>query len=158
MFACLKDGIGTGATVTAGRLEAPRVQHEELAIPLETGTMRVPVDDAVGFGEEAQKSILYIKAKSGTVGKADVELAQCKVLPVRIEFANRFAAHVAVNGDNPQPHKSIEDRRVGHVAGMDDQIAALKAVADLFFKPAVRTNEVGVGKNACFDDHGKWVV
>lgn len=158
MFAYLKDGIGAGATVTAGRLEAPRVQHEKFAIPLKTGSMRVPVDDAVGFGEKAKKSILNVKAKAGTMGKADAEPAKGKELPGRIEFTNRFAAHVAVNGDNPQPRKGIEDRRVGHVAGVDDQIAALKTVADLFFKPAVRTNEVGVGKNACFDDHGKWVA
>jgi len=63
-----------------------------------------------------------------------------------------------MHGDDLHSLKDLKDRRAGHVAGMDDDIATLEAVTGLHFKPAVWSKEMGIGKNACSSHFGKGAV
>ena len=104
--------------------------------------MGMAVDHAVGFREDVKKGVFDIQSKAGAMGQAYGKLAKSEKLPWGIAYARLLGTHVAMYGNYLYPLKNIKDRWGCHVAGMDNDIAALETVADLFFKTAVRANKM----------------
>ena len=115
--------------------------------------MRMAVNDAVGLGKKTPETVFDIRAHPSTMGQTDSKSVDLEKLRCGVSIAHRRAAHVAVDGIDRLITKGAENSGLGHVTGMDDDIAGLKTDGGERGETVVWPGKVGVGKDTGSDCH-----
>lgn len=105
------------------------------------------IDYTVSLGKEVPERIFNIRAELCAMGEADGELVKGEQEPFRVTPLDLAIAHIAVNNIDGLAVESLQHRQIGKVAGVDDDIAGLKALFDLLLKTAVWSDQVRVCKH-----------
>jgi len=153
LVAGFEDGVGARGSMPASGLKTSGVEHQYLAVILANRSMGMAVDQAVGFWEKVPCSVFDIRPHAGAVGKADGEPVEGEQQLPGIAGLEDSVAHVAVDGVDGFALEHLEYRRMGQVAGVDNDVTGMEALFDLLFETVVRSLEVRVRKHPCSDQH-----
>lgn len=137
----------------ASGLKTARIEHQYLAVMLANRSMGMAVDQAVGFREKVPCRVFDIRAHAGAVGKAEGEPVEGEQKLPGMAGMESAVAHVAVDGVDGFALEHLEYRRMGQVAGVDNDVTGMETLFDLLFETVVRSLEVRVRKYPCSDQH-----
>jgi hypothetical protein len=91
------------------------------------------------------------------VGEADGAAVEGEQPAFRVAMANSVTAHVAADRIKSFIGKQVQHGLISNVAGMDDNIAGVEALLNLFFELTVRSMTMRIGKYSGVNYHGVWV-
>lgn len=137
---------GAGSAIAAGRLETAWIEEENLPLIMTDRSVGMAVDHTVGLGKEVPDRIFNIRSELCAMGEADGEPVEGEQEPFRMMPFDIAIAHIAMNSIDGLAVKGLQNRQIGKVAGMDDDIAGLKALFDLLLKTTVWSDQVRVCK------------